>query len=1018
MSWFGNKKRTPKKTRRTVRAPLLRLSALRLSLEPLEERTMLTMLPPVSYAAGTAPTSVQVGDFNGDGKSDIVALNGGTNQVSVLLANGDGTFQAPITSATAPFSNKVSIGDFNDDGKLDIVTNNTTSVDIERGDGDGHFEAPVPYYIGALANDVEVGDFNDDGFDDIVTASFSYGGTSQLLMNDGTGAFPTVRNLAISSLGREVEVEDLNHDGHLDLVESSFGSLAGVLMGDGDGTFQSMSLDNLGIAQNDMAFGDFNHDGNVDVAVTDGANLGVLLGNGMGGFYGGSTYFVSLASNLQVSDLNGDGNLDVLDNKGDVAFGRGDGTFYAPVGYAPLSGNTLAIADFNGDGSPDIATATVGGASVSLNAHNDAAALAGAVGLIATVPDTVTAGVPFAVTVSAVDANGNVVPGFLGTVGITSIPGHAPVSYSFGAADGGIHLIANGATLTAAGNQTVTVTSPFLPDATATVHVNAAAAVKFSVSADATATAGLPVNVTVSAVDAYGNVAQGYTGPMYFTSSDAKASLPAAYTFTASDAGSHTFAPTLKTAGPQTISASDVATIPIHGTSSTVSVTPAAASRLLVSGGGGFIGSPHAVTISALDAFGNIASGYSGTVHLATSDPNSTVSADAPLTNGVGTFTVTPMTLGTQTLTASDASGAALIGSESIQVTPGWAVRFVATPLSATTAGQTQMMTITAYDAFGDVSSVYTGTLQITSGGRFLGYATFTPADQGVRTVPVTLTVAGLESVTIADVTNIAVNFTQSGILVSPASAASLSVTSLHGTTAGVAQDLTITARDAYGNIATGYRGTIAMSSSDTLASFPASYTFTATDAGTHTFSVIFKTSGGQTFAVSDTANATNLAFTSSQRDIPVTAAAVAGISVRASSNVTAGVAFSITVSVVDAYGNAVPGYTGTLHFTGPSGSGNLLPPDYTFTAADAGTHVFSVTLASTGTQTINMADTTNTSLKGSTSVKVTTATTSGGGGGGGGGTATGGGGGGTATGGGGGTSTGGGGGGGKLTGA
>ena len=150
-----------------------------------------------------------------------------------------------------------------------------------------------------------------------------------------------------------------------------------------------------------------------------------------------------------------------------------------------------------------------------------------------------------------------------------------------------------------------------------------------------------------------------------------------------------------------------------------------------------------------------------------------------------------------------------------------------------------------------------------------------------------------------------------------------------------------------------------------------------------------FRTSGGQSFTVNDAAT---LAFNNLQTDIPIVASTAVGLSSRAPANVTAGVPFSMTVYAVDAFGNQVTGYVGTIHFTGPSGSGNLLPADYTFTSADKGSHVFTVTLASTGTQTIGFADKLTGSIKGSTSVKVVAATTSGGGGGGGGGTSTGGG--------------------------
>jgi hypothetical protein len=167
---------------------------------------------------------------------------------------------------------------------------------------------------------------------------------------------------------------------------------------------------------------------------------------------------------------------------------------------------------------------------------------------------------------------------------------------------------------------------------------------------------------------------------------------------------------------------------------------------------------------------------------------------------------------------------------------------------------------------------------------------------------------------------------------------------------------------DDTGTVLSGFLGTVHITSSDPrLAGL--TYTFTAADAGTHTFSVTLKTAGGQTFTVQDTANAT---FASTQKDIAVTAAAVASFVLRAPSNVTAGVAFNLTLSAVDAFGNVVT--------------------DYTFTAADNGIHVFSVTFVSTGTQTIGVGDTVNGAIKGSTSVKVTTSTTSGGGGGGGGG--------------------------------
>ena len=211
---------------------------------------------------------------------------------------------------------------------------------------------------------------------------------------------------------------------------------------------------------------------------------------------------------------------------------------------------------------------------------------------------------------------------------------------------------------------------------------------------------------------------------------------------------------------------------------------------------------------------------------------------------------------------------------------------------------------------------------------------------------------------------NAAMTLAQTGIVVTPAAAVSITVSPLVPSTAGVAQNVTITARDAYGNVATSYRGTLAFSSSDTQVAMLTAYTFTAADAGSHTFAVTFKSSRGQTFTVADTANA---AMTYFQRDIMVNAAAMTGFAFRVPSSATAGLAFSVTLTAVDAFGNPIPGYVGKVHFTGPNG----IPVDYTFTAADAGSHVFSITFSATGTQTIGVQDAANGSLKGQTSIKV-----------------------------------------------
>src|SRR5205823_9928122 len=137
------------------------------------------------------------------------------------------------------------------------------------------------------------------------------------------------------------------------------------------------------------------------------------------------------------------------------------------------------------------------------------------------------------------------------------------------------------------------------------------------------------------------------------------------------------------------------------------------------------------------------------------------------------------------------------------------------------------------------------------------------------------------------------------------ATAASVAVSGFPATTAGAAHTFTVMARDAFGNLCAGYTGTVTFSSSDVQAGLPASYTFTAADAGVHTFSATLKTAGAQSITVKDSATST---IVGSETGIAVTAAAAARFSLSAPSTVTQGVGFKFTLTVLDAYGNVVTG--------------------------------------------------------------------------------------------------------------
>jgi hypothetical protein len=183
----------------------------------------------------------------------------------------------------------------------------------------------------------------------------------------------------------------------------------------------------------------------------------------------------------------------------------------------------------------------------------------------------------------------------------------------------------------------------------------------FVLAAPASDVAGTALNVTVTATTSTGAVDPSYAGTVKFSSTDTQAGLPANYTFTTADHGVHTFAVTLKTAASQSVTATDIATGQTSGTVSGIVVSPAAASQLLISGlsSTATIGSAQSFTITAKDPFGNLATGYVGTVSFSSSDGGAALpGAYGFLVSDKGSHTFSVMfgTVGTQSLTAADAS--------------------------------------------------------------------------------------------------------------------------------------------------------------------------------------------------------------------------------------------------------------------------------------------------------------------------------------------------------------------------
>ncbi len=471
-------------------------------------------------------------------------------------------------------------------------------------------------------------------------------------------------------------------------------------------------------------------------------------------------------------------------------------------------------------------------------------------------------------------------------------------------------------------------------------------------------TAGVAQALTVTALDAYGNVAADYTGTVTFTSSDGQAALPANYTFTSAiggDLGEHTFSATLKTAGSQSITAADTVTGSITGNDSGITVNPAAASTLFVSGFPSVViaGDPTSFTVTALDPFGNIATGYDGTLSFSSTDPKAVLPGDSSLTDGTGTFTATLESAGLRFISAVDTVNAGVSGTGSaISVHAATASSLLVTGFpSPATAGALESFTVTALDPFGNVATGFSSILHFSSSDvqatlpgltLFVGEGSYTAA----------LRTAGIQSITVSGGL---LSGTESGISVIPAAASTLAVTGFPSSVvAGVAASFTVTAFDPYGNLATNDDATVNFSSSDSQATLPAGSTLTD---GTGSFSATLKTAGSQSISASDgTASG-------SQSGITVSPAATRQFLVTGfPSPTTAGIAGSFTVTAEDPYGNATPAYNGKVKFTSSDGQASLPAK----TKLTGGTGSFTATLSTAGTQSITATDTTTSTITGS----------------------------------------------------
>lgn len=637
------------------------------------------------FSVGIKPTSVAIGDVNGDSKLDIVTANFSDGTVSVLLGNANGTLNAAasvtVTTGSEPYA--VAIGDLNGDGKPDLAVANygSNGVSVLLGNGNGTFsEASYsPLGVGANPVSIAISDVNGDHKPDLVTANYGSSNVSVLIANSNT-TFQNAINYSVGAAPRSIVLADVNNDGKSDLLVANSGSsTVSVLLGVGDGTFQTTLNQSAGTMPYAIAVGNLNGDTNPDLVVTNynDNTVRVLLGKGDGTFTVASGAPIAVDTSpdaVAIGDLNSDGMPDLaVANYGGasvtILLGTGDGTFSPPslpitVGQQPKS---LAIGDMNGDGTLDVIVVNQLDSSVTVLRNTTVPAATHLSITAATNSSTV--GAPFSLTVTARTATNATATGYTHTVTFTSSDPLAtlPVDYTFTPADRGIHTF-NTVILVTSGNQTITATD----------------------TASTTTTGNIAISVVLTSTTTTltsDHTPAIYNQPITFTATVRAASAPSpgdAVNFLDTDTpigagildanGQATFRTTALGVGNHAITArysGNTAFAPSTSPSFIQRVDAAAATNLVVSGFSPTItaGVAGSVTITVKDAFGNTATGYTGTVHssLGANDPAATLPTDYIFTNadsGTHTFSITLTKAGPQSITVTDVAVATITGSQ------------------------------------------------------------------------------------------------------------------------------------------------------------------------------------------------------------------------------------------------------------------------------------------------------------------------------------------------------------------